>query len=186
MRMAIRFGWLDRDQTDWSIPRYNQQGRQAALQAARESLVLLKNEGNVLPLDKGKIRSIAIIGPNAYPAVPVGGGSAGVEPFAAVSFLQGLSNALGTTTNVYYQRGLPTLGEMAEATNFLTADTNGQPGLKAEYFDNLDLQGTPVVTRTEQHIHFGRSAPCLSGKDSGGTMDRLLRAAGLPARTTFL
>ena len=158
LRTAIQFGWLDRNQSDLSIPRYNQQGRQVALQAARESMVLLKNEGNVLPLDKGKIRSIAIIGPNAYPAVPVGGGSAGVEPFVAVSFMAGLSNALGTTANVYYHRGIPTLGEMAEATSFSNLETNGQPGLRADYFNNMDLQGTPVLTRTEQHVHFGRSS----------------------------
>ena len=158
LRTAIQFGWPDRNQTDLSIPRYNQQGRQVALQAARESMVLLKNEGNVLPLDKGKIKSIAVIGPDAYPAVPVGGGSAQVEPFVAVSFLEGLSNALGTTANVYYHRGIPTLGEMAEATSFTNLETNGQPGLRADYFSNMDLQGTPVLTRTEQHIHFGRSS----------------------------
>src|SRR5260370_10326463 len=72
LRTAIRFGWLDRDQTDLSIPRYNQQGRSVALAAARESQVLLKNEGGVLPLKKGKIKSIAIIGTNANPALPVG------------------------------------------------------------------------------------------------------------------
>ena len=83
---AARFGWLDREQTDWSIPRYNQQGRQAALAAARESLVLLKNDGNLLPLAKNKIKSILVVGPDAYPAVPVGGGSARVEPFVAVSY----------------------------------------------------------------------------------------------------
>jgi beta-glucosidase len=69
LRTTVQFGWLDRKQTDLSIPRYNQQGREAALQAAREGMVLLKNEGNLLPLDKQKIRSIAVIGPNAYPAV---------------------------------------------------------------------------------------------------------------------
>ena len=67
LRTAIRFGWLDRDQTDISIPRYNQQGRLAALQGARESMVLLKNEGNLLPLDNAKSKSIAVIGPDAYP-----------------------------------------------------------------------------------------------------------------------
>src|SRR3989441_8799629 len=65
LQTAIRFGWLDRDQTDLSIPRYNPQGRLAALQAARESMVLLKNEGNVLPLGRAQIKSIAVIGPDA-------------------------------------------------------------------------------------------------------------------------
>ncbi|HKC11738.1 MAG TPA: glycoside hydrolase family 3 N-terminal domain-containing protein, partial [Vicinamibacteria bacterium] len=71
VRTAARFGWLDREQTDLSIPRYNPQGRQVALAAAGESMVLLKNEGSLLPLGKGKIKSLAIIGPDAYPAVPV-------------------------------------------------------------------------------------------------------------------
>src|ERR1051325_4456873 len=45
LRTAARFGWLDRDQTDASVPRFNQQGRQAALQAAREGMGLLKKDG---------------------------------------------------------------------------------------------------------------------------------------------
>jgi beta-glucosidase len=161
LRTAVRFGWFDRDQQDMAIPRFNQQGRQAALDAARESTVLLKNEGNLLPLSKSKIKSIAIIGPNAYPAVPVGGGSAGVQPFMAKSYLEGLSSYLGTAANVYYSRGLPSLSEMAEATNFSTAATNGKSGLNAEYFNNENLQGTPVMTRTEQHVNFGAGSRSL-------------------------
>jgi len=155
---AVRFGWLDRDQTDWSIPRYNQQGRQAALSAAREGLVLLKNAGNLLPLSKGKIRSILVVGPDAYPAVPVGGGSARVEPFSAVSYLEGLSNYLGPDVQVHYARGLPSFAEMAEATTFTTAATNGQPGLNAEYFTNPELQGTPAVARTERRMNYGQGS----------------------------
>src|SRR6266436_567893 len=158
LNTAVRFGWLDRDQTDWSIPRYNQQGRQAALSAAREGLVLLKNAGNLLPLSKGKIRSILVVGPDAYPAVPVGGGSARVEPFSAVSYLEGLSNYLGPDVQVHYARGLPSFAEMAEATSFTTAATNGQPGLNAEYFNNPDLQGTPAVTRTERRMNYGQGS----------------------------
>ncbi|HYJ46241.1 MAG TPA: glycoside hydrolase family 3 C-terminal domain-containing protein, partial [Pyrinomonadaceae bacterium] len=150
-----RFGWLDRDQRDLTIPRFNQQGRQAALEAARESMVLLKNDGELLPLNKGKLKTIAVIGPTAYPAVPIGGGSAGVQPFVARSYLEGLSNYLGTGANVTYTRGIPSLGEMAEATNFSTAPANGKPGLNAEYFNNETLQGTPTLTRTEQHVNFG-------------------------------
>jgi beta-glucosidase len=155
LHTAVRFGWLDHDQTDLSIPRYNQEGRQVALQAAREGMVLLKNDSNLLPLNKQKIKTIAVVGPDAYPAVPVGGGSARVEPFAAISFLEGISNALATTGKVYYHRGLPTLNELAEATNFLTSDTGGEAGLHAEYFTNTELQGTSQVTRIDPHLNFG-------------------------------
>ncbi|HEY0377379.1 MAG TPA: glycoside hydrolase family 3 C-terminal domain-containing protein [Pyrinomonadaceae bacterium] len=158
LRTAVRFGWLDRDQTDPSVPRYNQQGRLAALDAARESMVLLKNEGGVLPLDKKRIKTVAVIGPLAYPASPVGGGSARVEPFAAVSYLEGLSNYLGTDARVLYSRGLPSLSDLAEATGFQTAATEGKPGLTAEYFTNDKLEGSPAVTRTERVVNFGPGA----------------------------
>ena len=83
IRTELEFHWPDREQRDLSIPRFNQEGSDVALQAAREGMVLLKNEGNVLPLTKDKIKTIAVIGPDAYPAVPVGGGSAQVKPFQA-------------------------------------------------------------------------------------------------------
>jgi beta-glucosidase len=156
LRTAVRFGWLDRDQTDPSISRYNQAGRAVALEAAREGVVLLKNDGGVLPISKTKVKTIAVVGPDAYPAVPVGGGSARVEPFAAVSLLQGLGDALGVQADVLYDAGLPTLDEMAEATTFATAATNGKPGLAAEYFASRDLGGAPVTTRTDEHVNFGR------------------------------
>jgi len=166
LRTAVRFGWLDREQTDWSIPRYNQQGRQVALNAARESLVLLKNQSELLPLAKSKTKSILVVGPGAYPAVPVGGGSARVEPFSAVSYLEGLSNYLGTNTQVYYARGLPTFAESSEATAFSTAATNGQQGVNAEYFTNPDLQGTPAVSRVERRMNYGTGSRLVVPPDA--------------------
>ena len=163
LRLAIRFGWLDRDQTDLSIPRYNLQGREVALQAAREGMVLLKNDAHLLPLDKHAIRSVAVIGPDAYPAVPVGGGSAGVRPFAAVSFLEGIANELGASIPTYYDRGIPQLNELAERTAFSTAESGGQPGLTAEYFAGANLEGDPMIRRTDQHIDFG----AVAGADIG-------------------
>jgi beta-glucosidase len=154
LRKAVQSGWLDRDQTDLSIPRFNQQGREVALQAARESMVLLKNDAGLLPLSKQRLKSIAVIGPDAYPAVPVGGGSARVQPFAAVSFLEGISSYLGSSAQTYYSRGLPTLAEMAQATNLSTAATGGLPGLRAEYFATPDLQGSPVASRSEPRLDF--------------------------------
>ena len=155
LRTAVVFGWLDRDQTDILIPRYNLEGRQVALQAARESMVLLKNEGAVLPFNRPEIKSVAVIGPDAYPAVPVGGGSARVQPFAAVSFLEALSNYLGADVPVYYNSGVPSLSEIAERTNFSAAATGGQPGIQVEFFGNAALDGNPLETRIEQHINVG-------------------------------
>lgn len=155
LRTAARFGWLDREQADPTIPRFNLQGRQVALEAAREGMVLLKNEGKLLPLNKVRVKTIAVIGPDAYPAVPVGGGSAGVQPFAAVSFMEGLSNFLGASGRVLYARGAPSLADMAEATEFSTAATGGQRGLRAEYFKGEDLTGAVGATRTEKHVNFG-------------------------------
>jgi beta-glucosidase len=155
LRTAARFGWLERDQLDAAVPRFNQQGRQAALQAAREGMVLLKNDGGLLPLDRKRLKSVLVVGPDAYPAVPVGGGSARVEPFAAVSFMEGLSNALGTNVPVLYHRGIPSLGEMAQATQFTDAAADGKRGLAAEYFKTEELQGPPALTRTEPSVNYG-------------------------------
>ncbi|MGB6430633.1 MAG: glycoside hydrolase family 3 C-terminal domain-containing protein [Candidatus Acidiferrales bacterium] len=155
LRDAVRFGWLDRDQLDLSIPRYNQQGREVALQGARESMVLLKNDGAVLPLNKSAIHSVAVIGPDYYPAVPVGGGSARVEPFHAISFLEGIGNYLGPNVKVFSARGVPTVSELAAATQFSTAADGAQSGLNAEYFASSDLTGAAVVTRVDAHVNFG-------------------------------
>jgi len=158
---AVRFGWLDRDQTALSIPRFNSQGRQVALNAAREGITLLKNDRDLLPLDKNKIKTILVIGPDAFPAVSVGGGSAEVQPFAAVSYLEGLANYRGAAFQVYYDRGVLSYSDLANATNFTVSQIDGKAGLKAEYFDNVDLKGTPVITRTEEHVDFGTAARLL-------------------------
>jgi beta-glucosidase len=163
LRLAVTMHWLDRPQADYSISRYNMQGREVAFKASLEGMVLLKNAGNLLPLDKRKIRSIAVIGPDAYPAVPVAGGSAGVQPFSAVSFLQGIATSLGASIPTYYDRGIPTLSDLAARTEFSTASAGGEPGLMAEYFSGDDLQGDPVARRTDLHINFGP----VSGADLG-------------------
>jgi len=155
IRTELEFGWLERDQRDLAIPRYSQQGRDVALQAALEGMVLLKNEGGLLPLDKNKIKTIAIIGPDAYPAVPVGGGSAQVQPFHAISFLEGLSNYLRDHASVTWAPGIMKPGVAAVRTDFETDAANGKPGLKLENFNNENLSGTPASTSVDKHISLG-------------------------------
>ncbi|MBV9850744.1 MAG: glycoside hydrolase family 3 C-terminal domain-containing protein [Armatimonadetes bacterium] len=156
LRLGARFGWLDREQKDLSIPRYNPQGRQAALDGAREGLVLLKNEGGLLPLDRGRVKTIAVIGPDAHPAIATAGGSGHVPPFTSVSILQGLSDALGAAGTVTYARGLPTLPQMASATHFTTEAGGDRGGVTVETFGNADLSGPPTATRVERSFSSGR------------------------------
>ncbi len=134
-----------------------------------------------------------MIGPGAYPAVPVGGGSARVEPFAAVSLLQGISDRLGTAAAVTYHRGLPTLEALAGETRFTTAPAGGEPGVKVEVFPNLDLSGTPVATRTDRNLNLWEGAGGGAGAgrrassarwtgyfdaQSAGTYDVFVQAGG--------
>jgi beta-glucosidase len=154
LRTAIQFGWLEHDQTDTSIPRMNPEGDKVTLAAASASVVLLKNDGNLLPLDKSKIHSIAVIGPDAHPAVPDGGGSAEAKPFAPVSYLQGIASYLGSNATVYYDSGIPAFDEIAKHTDFTTQAKAGQPGLKTEFYANKTLSGTPFVTRIDKHVNF--------------------------------
>jgi beta-glucosidase len=159
LRVAVRFGWLDGSASDDSIPLYDQVSNEVALQSARESMVLLKNERAILPLNKDAIKSVLIVGPNAYPAVPVGGGSAALHPFAATSDLEGLSNSLATKAKVYYSRGLPTLSEFANATNFDIDEGGDASGLRVETYSNDQLSGPRLETHIDQHVNYDGALP---------------------------
>ncbi|HEY5040204.1 MAG TPA: glycoside hydrolase family 3 C-terminal domain-containing protein, partial [bacterium] len=159
LRTAIRFGWLDKDQTDLSWPLYGEEGRMLALESSESSMVLLKNEGSLLPLSAAKVRTVAVIGPDAYPAVPVGGGSARVQPFTSVSYLQGLSDFLSGAATVLYKRGLTPLTETFGSTAYVTDLKGGPAGLKGEYFNNPDLSGTAAFTRQDANINFNWDKP---------------------------
>ena len=80
----------------------SERNRELALQAARETITLLKNDGDVLPLDPGALRTIAVIGPNAHRSLL--GGYSGVPP-RNVTVLDGIRARVGTTANVVYAEG---------------------------------------------------------------------------------
>ena len=151
LRTAMEFGFFDKPQTDSSIPPYSQPGRALTLEESRKSMVLLKNSGNLLPVDKSK--TVAVIGPNAYPAVPGGGGSAQTKPFASVSFMEGISNYLGAAGKVLYAEDAPDLADVFQRVEFITGP-GGESGLKGEYFNNEQLTGDPALVRTDKTVAF--------------------------------
>lgn len=146
------------------------QNRGIALQAAREGIVLLKNDNGVLPLDRNKIKTLAVIGPNAAVARVGGGGSSVVSPFYKVSPLEGIYKEAGADVEVRYAQGC----DLTVTANFEVIptaylipkdDTGGVHGLLAEYYDNQQFNGDPVLTRIEQQPDFngdnGLPAPGL-------------------------
>ena len=161
--VAYRFGWIGPDGTyhdpiDRSIPRYNQQGREVALQGAIEGAVLLKNANHLLPLDPARTTHIAVIGPDAFPANPEAGGSGMVPTFDSVSILKGISDRLGLKGQVTWDRGLPKLSILAMTTGFTPAADVYRPGVTVETFASSDFSGKPIATRNELAMNSGKSA----------------------------
>jgi beta-glucosidase len=128
-----------------------------ALQTARESMVLLKND-NLLPLSKS-LKSIAVIGPNADSLEPIIGNYNGT-PAKAVTPLEGIRQKVSPDTTVYYAQG----GPMAEGVPALSviphmylrpaeADA-AEYGLTGAYYDNLEFKGEPIFTRTDPVVDF--------------------------------
>lgn len=128
--------------------------RQLALEAARQSIVLLKNEGSLLPLKK-KLRRILVCGPNAD-AVRLGGYSGfGMK---VVTILEGIKGKVDPLTEIKFIRGCELeLGPLpAIASNYLVPDKEKPEihGLRGEYFDNMKLEGKPVLVRIDPLINF--------------------------------
>ena len=85
---------------------YNDYNDKAALrQTARESIVLLKNEKNILPLDKKKIKKLLVVGENANRQHASGGGSAEVKALYEITPLMGIHMLLGGNTEIVYKPG---------------------------------------------------------------------------------
>jgi beta-glucosidase len=102
LRMAVSMGFLDREQLRKDLPLDSPANSALALEVATKSIVLLKNDPALLPLDKGKLHRVVVYGPNAQDTPAVGGGSGGVTPFRKVSFLEGIRKALPEGTEVFY------------------------------------------------------------------------------------
>lgn len=135
-RTELRYGFTTRPQFDPADSTYSVADRPLALEEALESITLLKNEGKLLPLDAGKTKTIAVIGPNAYPAVTGGGGSSHATPFEPVSLLTGIANLVGPNVHVIYKGGLPEMTDVFKNTHW-------QNGVKVETFASADFTGTP-------------------------------------------
>jgi len=143
-RTELRYSFLDRPQFDPADSTYSVAARAVALEGARESITLLKNDGHLLPLDATKVKTIAVIGPNAWPAVTGGGGSSEAQAFEPVSTLTAIANLAGPDVHILYSRGLPEI-------NDIFRNTRWDGPVKVAVYPSKDFTGTPE-TSTMQNI----------------------------------
>jgi len=128
--------------------------RQIALRAARESLVLLKNAGHLLPLTK-KYKTIAVIGPNADDVDALVGNYNGT-PSRPVTILAGIQKRF-SGSQVLHAEGTGLTGPALKTIPsefLLTSGSPSQHGLLAEYFKGTELQGPAALKRIDPKIDF--------------------------------
>jgi beta-glucosidase len=157
LRKIIEFGYYDKPDPATNSNLDLDKCSNVSLQAAREAVVLLKNN-SILPLDTAKIKTIAVLGPNADPAVTGGGGSSYVQPIHAVSLKQGIEKYLGNKVNILYSAGpfenVPREFYRKNNGYFTVIDGKMIPGLRAEIFSNMNLENEPVAVRMDSIIDF--------------------------------
>ena len=139
LRTELRYGFTMRPQFQPQYPIYSVADRAVALKGALESITLLKNDNHFLPLDPAKLKTIAVIGPDAWPAVVGGGGSSEASAFEPVSLLTGIGNLLGPNASVLYARGLPDMED-------LLRDTQWVGNITVDTYPSKDFTGTAKTT----------------------------------------
>jgi beta-glucosidase len=126
---------------------------QLSLKAAQESMVLLKNDNNALPLSK-TLKNIAVIGPNANAKQSILGNYHGTSK-NNITPLMGIRSKL-PNANVIYAKG----SDIAEGWPLLTPiptaflSNDGKPGLLGEYFANAKWEGEAAIARMDKEIDF--------------------------------
>ncbi len=125
-----------------------------AREAARKSIVLLKNDG-ILPLER-HIKKIVVIGPNADNFEALIGNYNGI-PVNPVTILDGIRNKTGKTSEVVFSEGshlADGLHNLVPVPSEFLYTADGRQGVNAEYYDNRACTGKPVFTRTDDNIDF--------------------------------
>ena len=122
-----------------------------ATQAASESMVLLENKGNVLPLSKS-IKTLAVVGPNADDAALLNGNYGGTPTEAHThSLLDGIRAAL-PNTNIIYRKACELNDEYTTVHHL--QDFNDGKGVKVEFWNNRELEGEPAKTDYYNELNF--------------------------------
>ncbi|MEP7313066.1 MAG: glycoside hydrolase family 3 C-terminal domain-containing protein [Pseudomonadota bacterium] len=146
--------------------------RAAALRVAEEAIALLKNERGLLPLDRAKIKRLAVIGPNADVPLIQGGGSASVVPSRFPTPLAALQDLAKSGVAIRYAQGVDNdlLPPPADYRLFSPDQVRKQQGLKFAYYNSGDFTGSPTLSGVEINFDktmIGSKLPQMSARWEG-------------------
>ncbi len=184
LRLAIRTGALDDPPEGPETALDDPEQRDLIRRAAAAAIVLLKNDGDLLPLKADEQKLVAVIGPNGDLLSLQGGGSAGVEPHHTSSLMVAIAGLL-EGDEVRFEPGCrihrrpPALGP-----GLRTVGPDGEvDGVRVDYFANRELEGEPVLTQMARRMQLrwsgnkvtdelegefsARATAILTPKDSG-------------------
>ncbi len=122
----------------------NQEHRKLALDMARESMTLLQNKNNILPLDKN-IQKIAVIGPNADDE-PMLWGNYNGKPVRTITILEGIKSKL-SNQQIIYDKACDLVEDKVTESYFSKCSFDGEKGFKATYWNTPNQKGDMVITQ---------------------------------------
>ena len=129
------------------------QHRKIMREAAQEAIVLLKNEKKLLPLKK--VKSIAVIGPNANVGQILGGGSSSVTPHYVVTPFEGIKKRAGKKVKVDYAPGCTIYKNLPAPAPETLSTADGRVGLNLNIFNGTEFSGAPVYSNVTTNVHLG-------------------------------
>jgi len=153
LRVLIAFGFDNNTQEDKSIPLDDPASAETALNVAREGIVLLKNEKNILPVNTKKVKNIIVTGKNACRNI-YGGGSGAVIPYHYITTFDGIrKEGLLNNVDVEYVDEFDFFPKI-----MFTDKSHNNEGLYTEFFNNINFSGDPVHSQTDNKINYSWAA----------------------------
>ena len=153
LRVAVAMGWLDRPQKDATIPLDDPTSDATALAVARAGIVLLKNEPvngtATLPLDRSKVRTIALVGPNADVYV-CGGGSSRAKPARPITLMQGIRSLVGDGVKLVR---IPFVGDLDHHLADYARASKFDGPLAMSLYNGSKLEGPAVATHDDAVVN---------------------------------
>lgn len=166
LRTIIRVGLLDGPMSQDHLQVNSHGHDELAYEVATKGIVLLKNDHRILPLDRERIKSIALIGEPAKKLQVGALGSPRVVPLKTTELIDALNDRAGGKIRVRFAVGAET-GNVVPSSAVTLPDDPSAHGFHAEYFKNENLRGKPALVRTDSEINLEGEddpAPGINGR----------------------